>query len=182
MDHGPLIKIQETKAKDICARCTLAPTPAGLLKDEMTPAEFIEALVAGKHYVAGIDFMSHALPARESVWWSCLAIQHAIGDNLAGAEKEACRAAVQWVLKPTEEHRAKAGSAASAAGPGTAAGAAAMAVSIVGAPGSFTTAKAVTNAVKLASIKSNPAKIADTQRLYIDLALGIAEGRYMSGS
>ena len=179
MDHGPLIKIQDSRAKEICARCSLPVAVSTLLKDDMTPAEFIAALLAGKQYVAGIDFMAHALPAREAVWWACLAIQQAFGDSLAGPEKEACRAAVQWVLKPTGENQLMARVPGEAAGPASAAGAAAIAASIGGTPGPFTSAKAVSNAVKLASIKSSPAKIADTQRVLIGLAIGIAEGRYM---
>ena len=172
---GALPKITETRAAEICARCGTTK----LLEDEMTPSEYISALLANKQYVAGIDFMAHALPAREAVWWACLSIQQSFGDNLAGAEKEACRAAVQWVLKPTPDNRVSARAPADAAGPASAAGAAALAASIGGSPAPFTTAKAVTNSVKLSSIRSEPARIADTQRVLIGLALGIAEGRYM---
>lgn len=181
MDHGPLTKIPETKASDICARCALPPSATRLLKDDMTPSEFIDALLANKQYVAGIDFMAHAMPARESVWWSCLAIQHTFGDALAGPEKDACRAAVQWVLKPTVENRIMARTPSETAGPGTAAGAAALAASIGNTPGPLTSARAVANSVKLSSIKSDPVKIADTQRIFIGLAIRIAEGHYMSG-
>ena len=41
-------------------------------------------------------------------------------------------------------------------------------------------ASAITSAVKLAAIKGNPSgRSGIRQRLYIELALGIAEGRYM---
>jgi hypothetical protein len=35
----------------------------------------------------GIDFIAHALPAREAVWWGCLCLQHACGSNLSPADK-----------------------------------------------------------------------------------------------
>jgi hypothetical protein len=179
MANGPLIKLRDARAKDVCARCTLPATATRLLEDDMTPTEFIQALMTAKQYVAGIDFIAHALPTRESVWWSCLTIQHAFGSTLAGKEREAVYAAVQWVLKPTEDNRTLARAPAEAAGAGTAGGAAATAAAIAGSSSSFTSAKAVANAVKLASTKSDPARIADTQRIFIGLALGIAEGNYM---
>lgn len=179
MNHGPLTKIADSQAQQVCARCSLPTSATLLLKDGMTPAEFIRALLDAKQFVAAIDFLSAALPAREGVWWSCLTIQHAFGETLAGKEKDACRAAAQWVLKPTDENRVMARAPAESAGAASAAGAAAMAAAIGGTPGAFTSAKAVSNAVKLASIKSDPARIADTQRLFLDLAIGIAEGRYM---
>lgn len=54
-----------------------------------------------------IDIMrllSIALPARERVWWSCLAAR----DLLAPGEKvpQSLAAAEAWVFKPTEENRA----------------------------------------------------------------------------
>jgi hypothetical protein len=179
MEHEPLVKIPDSRAATIAKRCSLSYAASQLLTDEMTPAEFVAALAAGRHYVAAIDFMAHALPARESVWWSCLAIQHAFGDKLAGTDREACRAAVQWVLKPTEENRLAARAPGDAAGPASPAGAAAMAASIGGQPGPYPSARPVTTAVKLAAIKGNPAKVEETQLMFIQLALGIAAGRYM---
>jgi len=146
---------------------------------DMTPYHFVDALMRHQEFVAAIEFLSHALPARESTWWSCLCIQEAFGDSLEGGMKTACQAAVQWVLWPTEENRLLAKSHAEAVGHAGAPGAAATAAGIAGASGSLTSARAVANAVKLSSVQSPPAKIADTQRRYVDLAIGIAQGKYM---
>lgn len=178
--HGPLVKIPETRALHVAERCQQLPASAiKLLTPEMSPAEFAGVLQNSKQFVAGIEFMAHALPAREAVWWACLAIEHALGESLAGANKEACRAAVQWVLKPTEENRIAARAPAELAGPASPAGAAALAASLGTAPSAFPAPRAVCNSVKLCSIRSNPARIADTQRLYVDLAIEIGQGRYM---
>jgi hypothetical protein len=40
-------------------------------------------------------------------------------------------------------------------------------------------ATAVATAVKFAGIKVEPARIADTQRLFVELGMAIAEGRYL---
>jgi hypothetical protein len=66
-------------------------------------------------------------PAREAIWWGCMCLQHACGDSLSLTEKAACRAAVQWVLQPTEENRAAAKAPADKAGPTNPAGALAAA-------------------------------------------------------
>ena len=190
MSAAPLVKIAATTAAEICSRFEMRKEPLQLLREGMPPREFVEALLANKHYVAGIDFMAHALPPREGIWWGCLCVQHAFGDALSPADRAACIAAVQWVLRPGEEARAAAGAPAQAAGPESAAGSLAAAAFQTGgsiappkappmAPAPFAASKAIANAVKLASIKSPPVKIADTQRAFIELAIGIAEGRYI---
>lgn len=179
MSNVRFTKVPEEKAKVIASRTQLPDAAIPLLRDEMKPADYIETLLSHKQYVAGIDFMANALPTREAVWWACLCIQYAFGESLAGKDRDACRAATAWVLQPTAENQVVARAPGDAAGPASAAGAAALAASIAGATGSFTSAKAVANSVKLSSIRCDPAKIADTQRLLIGLAIGIAEGRHM---
>ena len=161
-------------AAEICSRFDLPTDAWSLVEEEMGPREFVEALMANKKYVAGIDFIAHALATREAVWWGGLCFQHAFGDNVAVPDKIACRAAIQWVLDPSEENRAKAKAPADAAGPASAAGRLAMAVHQTGASDPFAPAKAVAGAVKLASTASEPVKIIDTQRLFFELGIDIA--------
>jgi hypothetical protein len=190
VSNAPLVKIQAVTAAEICAQFDLMKEARPLLRDGMGPREFVEALVNHKQYVAGIDFIAHALPAREGLWWGCLCLQHACGPDLSAADRAACTAAAQWILRPTEENRAAAKAPADAAGPASPAGALAAAAHQTGgnvappkappmAPAPFATAKGVATAVKLASIKREPVKIADTQRLFVELGIGIAEGRFM---
>jgi hypothetical protein len=190
MSYGPLVKIKAMTAAEICATFELNRQARQLLRDSMPPHEFLEALMSHKQYVAGIDFMAHALPAREAIWWGCLCMQHACGDNLSAPERAASRATAQWVLQPTEENRAAAKAPAEAAGPASPAGALASATNLtVGnaappkasptAPAPFASAKSVATAVKLASVKGDPAGIVDRQRSYFELGIGVAEGRYM---
>lgn len=188
MSRVPLAKIQAATAAEICARFDLQPDVRRLLRDGMQPAEFVEALISNKQYVAGIDFLAHALPSREGVWWGCLCMQHACGNDLSVPERAAAIATVRWVLQPSEEYRGATKSAAQAAGPATPAGSLAMAVNLTGGslgppsappvpPGPFAPAKPVAAAVKLACTKSDPARILDTQRLFLNLGVEVAEGR-----
>ena len=155
----------------------------------MSPAEFVAALIEQQKYVDGMDFMAHALPPREGIWWGCLCMQHAIGAGLAGPDKAAARAAVQWVMRPTEENRAAA-SPAEGAPPPSVAGALARAANQTGgnvnppgmppkAPAPYAPAAAVAMAVKLASTKSEPANMLKTQRSYVELGIEVAKGRFL---
>jgi hypothetical protein len=187
--NTPLIKIKAATAAEVCAHFTLEKEPRALLRDGMAPREFLAALISGKQPLAGIDFIAHALAARDAIWWGCLCVQHACGSDLSVPDKAACKAAVRWVLQPTEENRTAADAPADAAGPASPAGGLASAAFQTGgniappkvppvSPGPFDPAKAVARAIKIASTKAEPARIVDTQRLYLELGIGIAEGQF----
>ena len=190
MGAPPFVKITARTAAEICGWAGLKKDALALLRDGMGPREYVEALIANKQYVSGIDFMAHALPAREGIWWGCLCLQHAVGSGMSPVEKAACIAAVQWVLRPGEESRAAARPAAEAAGAANPAGALAAAAFQSGgnvappnappmAPAPFAHAKAIANSVKLSCTKAPPAKMLETQRAYVELGMGMAEGRYI---
>ena len=187
MSGKPFVSVTATTAAEICSRFAVKKEALALLREGMTPEEFAEALMASKQYVTGIDYMAHALPPREAIWWGCLCLQHACGDSLPPAEKEACRLTVQWVVQPTEESRFALLAPAQMAGPATVAGGLAMAAYQTGAnvapshlppmaPQPFAPAKAVAGAIKMACTKGDPVKIIETQRLLLELGITMAEG------
>jgi hypothetical protein len=190
MPAQPLVKIKALTAAEVCAHFDLEEEAQPLLRDGMAPRDFVQALVAGKQYDAAVDFLAHALPAREAVWWGCLCLQHACGNKLAAPDRAAAAAAVQWVLRPTEQNRAAAKATGEAAKPPSPAGALAQAANWTGGslgpphsapipPGPFMPAMAVATAVKFAAIKVEPVRIPDTQRLFVELGIAVAEGRYL---
>jgi hypothetical protein len=190
MSNKPLVKVNAAAATDVCARFDLKNEARALLREGMGSREFLEALLDNKQYLAGIDFIAHALSAREAVWWGCLSLQHVCGNNLSVVDKQACKAAVQWVLEPTDENRAAAKAPAEVAGPGSSAGALAEAANksrenharsktSPSSLESFALAKAVIGAVKIALSKVDPLKIPETQRLLAELGIGVAEGRFV---
>ncbi len=190
MNNQPIVKSQPASAAEICAHFDLEEKAEPLLREGIGPREFVEALLADKQYAAGIDFMAHALPAREAIWWGCLCLQHACGSDLSAKDRAAAKAALQWVLQPNEVNRAATKAPAEAAGPPSPAGALAMAAHRTGGslgppdappvpPGPFMPAMAVATAVKFAAIRVEPAKINETRRLFVELAVGLAEGRYL---
>ena len=127
-NQSPLIKINAVLADEVCTHFDLAEESRALLRDDMRPREFVEALLKNKQFRVGIDFLAYALPVREAIWWGCLCLQHVGGDGSSGAERAANTATVYWVFRPTEKNRVATKSPARMAGPGTAAGALALAV------------------------------------------------------
>lgn len=190
MDEAPLIRVRAATAAEVCTHVDLDGRARALLAEGMGPREFMGALMANKQYVGGIDFLTHALPPREAIWWGCLCLQHAYGDRLSPTEKGAARAAVRWVLQPAEENRAAANVPAGAAGVANPAGELARATNLTGGslapprfppvpPDPFAPARSAATAIKLSCAQAEPLRIVDTQRLYLELGIGIAEGRYL---
>src|ERR1035437_2158521 len=122
VSNGPHIEIEATAA-EICARFKLQEEAKQLLREGMDSHEFAIALVENKMCADAIEFMAHALPAREGVWWGCLCMQHALGENLSQPDHAAATAAVRWVMEPLEENRVAAKGPADAAPPPSVAGA-----------------------------------------------------------
>jgi hypothetical protein len=193
-----LVKIAAATAAEVCQNFELKKEARPLLKPAQTPREFLEALLAQKQHAAAIDFLAHALPPREAIWWGCLCLQQATRASLPPVEAAAEKAAARWVLDPTDENRGAAKSPAEAARMDTPAGCLAMAVSWTGGslappvpsphakappippvpPGPYLPAKAVAGAVMLSAVKAEPSRIVDTQRLFVELGIGVAEGRF----
>lgn len=185
----PLVKVGAATAAEICGRVYLDPKALKLLRSGMSPREYVDELGEKKQYFAGIDFVAHALPAREAIWWGCLCLQQACGDKLEDREKVAWRAAVRWVLQPNEANRAAAKRPADALGLASPAGALVVAANQSGGniappnmpptpPSPFASARAVAIAVKLTSAKVDPPAILSTQHAFIELGMGVAEGRF----
>src|ERR1700693_4596004 len=105
MTDGPLTKVNAAKAAEVCEHFDLKEEARPFLQPGATPRAFLDALLANRQYQAAISFVAHALPQREAVWWGCLCLRHVRPAPLPAAEEAACRAAVQWVLEPTEKNR-----------------------------------------------------------------------------
>jgi len=177
MSNEPLVKVGAATAAEVCMRYDAPRDARALLRDGMGPREFLEVLADGKRYVQGIDFLAHALPVREGIWWGSLCLQHACGDAITPPERAAWIAAVRWVIQPTGENQLAAKAPADAAGVMSAAGALAWAANGGIEPGPYGPAKTVARAVKLASSRSQGG-IIESQRLYLQLGMGVAEGKY----
>ncbi len=181
------IKVQPTTAEAICKRFSLPPMAEKRLRTGMTPRDFVDALLEGKQYLAAVDFIAHALPQREAIWWGCLCLQHASGGRLSTVERTACKAAVQWILSASPETRAAAKAPGEAGGQNSPGGLLAMAVSqtlpvVAGhlpSPATPAVASMVATSIKMVSMRGEAAVIAGNLRTVIELGGNIAEGRFL---
>ncbi len=184
-----LKKIRAPKAREIPGWDRLGEESLALLRDEQTPLEFLDALIAHERFADAIHFLAHAIPKREAVWWSCLCVKQAGGDNLSPAELAALTAAVRWALSPEEESRAAAKEPAKAAGFKAPAGLLAHAVFYSGGslapaglpevpPNPALTAECVAGAIKLAAATAPREKVELMFRQFLALGIGIAGGKH----
>jgi hypothetical protein len=188
MSQSVLTKISSKTATDVCGHYEPSKKARKLLRDDLTPQQFIELLLQARQYVDAFDFLAHALPKREAIWWACLGVRHAQGVELPPNEFAALKAAVEWVLEPDEPKRRAAQAAGEAADFGTPAGCAAFAV--YGSGGSLTppnlpevppppymTAQAVSGSLTMASSQSDSVDPPDIQHELVELGIAIAEGK-----
>lgn len=186
---APLRKVKAASAAEVCARFDLAPEAKPLLDPKAPPREFLDALVSSRQFPTAIRFLAHALPHREAVWWGSLCVKHVSESALPAVETGALKAAVLWVLDPTDGHREAARAPAEAAGMESPCGVLATAVTWTGGtlappmprvppvvPGPWLPAKAVLGAVLLAATRGK-AGVEETQRLFVELGVGVAEGK-----
>jgi hypothetical protein len=180
VSYGQQAGAQPPTAASICARYKVKKEAWALMREGMMPAEFVAALMADQQYVNAIEFLAYALPPRAGIWWGCLCLQHACGASLTPPDRNALQAATVWVVWPTEPYRAAAQAPAQAAGMRSPAGTLAMAVIMAGVTGRvpLSPAKAVANAIKVAASKGDPAKVLEIQRQYVELGMGVADGRF----
>jgi hypothetical protein len=181
----PLIKITRP-VTEICQLFPLSQEAQGLLVAEQSPAVFLERLCAAEYHIDAIRFLAHALPAREVVWWACLATRSVFADG-PPAHLKAVEAAEAWVYHPDEEHRRAAMSAAAAVENDAPAHWAALAAAWSGGslappeapvvpPGETLPAQAAVGAVLLAAVTNEPDRAGDHHRRSIAQAVDIARG------
>ena len=129
---GPYSRVTAKTAAEVASRYGMAPDARALLKDGMTPRQFVELLAEKRRYQDAIRFLAQALPGPERVWWACLAAREAAGPNPPAPVAAALAAAEKWASTQTEESRQATLQAAQLADVTTPAGSAAIAAYLGG--------------------------------------------------
>jgi hypothetical protein len=187
MSSSTLAKVTAKTAAEVCKTFPLGDDAKTLLRDGMTPPQFLAALTNKQLAVDAVRFLAHALPKREAVWWACLCTRAALGTAAEPAMAAAVQAAEKWVGDPSEDNRRAAGAAAEAAGMSNPAGCAAMAAFWSGGslappklpvvpPGEHLTGHGVAGAVLLAAVLTEPQKAAEKHRRFLALGAEVADG------
>jgi hypothetical protein len=188
MTQAGFPKVSASSAAEICGRYEPSEGARRMQREGLTPRQFLELLVQAGQFRDAAEFLAHALPRREAIWWACLGVRHAYGGALPPNQVAALKAAVEWVLEPDESRRRLAQAAGEAADFGTPGGCVALAVYASGgsliapnlpevAPEPYMSAQAVSASIGMASGQGDPGTVAALQRELVELGIAIAEGQ-----
>ena len=172
-------------AREVVDRLTADAQARERVRPEWTPGRYFAQLVDRGDDVAAAEFLAHALPKREAVWWACLCARQSPSNPGMAAALEA---AEKWVVSPSEESRRSSMKAALGAGPVSAASCAAMAAFVsegslapADAPevkaGENATAQTVAGSILFAATAQGEAKTAPRLKACLALGLDVACGR-----
>ncbi|GAB4361965.1 MAG: hypothetical protein OHK0021_06000 [Bryobacter sp.] len=83
----------------------LKPPATDHLPEAQNARHFAELLAAHGHWQSALNYMSHAIPAREGVWWAWYCARKAHAAEEKPEVQFALGLAEKWIAQPTEENR-----------------------------------------------------------------------------
>src|SRR6266851_1660007 len=101
----PLPKITAPTAAEIAVNSKPSPQGQALLKDGMTPPEYLHALEKNKLSVDSVHFLAHGLPEKDSICWAAQS-SRLVGPKLSMPELNALKLSEAWLKKPGMDLRA----------------------------------------------------------------------------
>jgi hypothetical protein len=187
MSDRPFPRVPAATAAEVCQRFRLGRAAAALLRDDLTPGQFLDLLSAQRLFKDATSFVAHALPKREAVWWAVLCVREVAGPAAPELVAAALRAAEAWVQDPSEANRRAAREAATAAGASSPAGMAATAAFQSGGsigppdgreilPSEQATARGVANALTFAVLQPPAAKAPERFASFVAKGVEVATG------
>lgn len=97
-------KIPFATSEQILARMDLSEEALGVIAPKDSPADNIAALFENKLYIDFTNFVAHALPMRESIWW-CATVLELRLEHWNELERDTLQHCKNWVLEPEEVKR-----------------------------------------------------------------------------
>lgn len=182
-----LSKVSAKTAKDIYQHYNIDEECVALDTEGLSPEKFIDVLIENERYEHAVAFLAHALPRRESVWWACISARSIMTEGGDATLEAALKAAERWVFEPTEKHRREAEMLAEKTKYKHPASWAAVAAFWSGdsvtdegeppvPPPAYLYAHAVSGAVTLSAVGTDPDGAPDRFKLFIRQGLDIANG------
>jgi hypothetical protein len=92
-------------AQDLARLATLKPPATDFLPQSQNAHHYAELLVIHGQWMSALNYMSHAIPAREGVWWAWYCARKAHAKDQNPAVLQALGLAEKWIAQPTEENR-----------------------------------------------------------------------------
>ncbi len=180
-----LIKIPHQDVKDILGLYEPNDAFAELANEHTTPIKLISHAMEQELFGDAVTFLAHALPVRESIWWSvtCASSLYHWNED----EANAVRAAKAWVHTPDETSRRYAEQMAHKASLENGAGWAAQAAFWSGGsmikpedpmvpPPPYLYAQAVAGSINLSAVLPDGEQAKERYHIFVEMGLNIASG------
>jgi hypothetical protein len=71
-----------------------------LVQPRQTPTQLLDLLLLDDQLTNAITFLAQALPGREALVWSCLAIEELAGETMPRPERLVFNQCIRWVMHP----------------------------------------------------------------------------------
>lgn len=186
MSSAAWAKVPAKTATEVYKQAPPEGEASQMLREGMTPRQHLDGLVAKQLYEDAVRFLAYALPKRESCWWAAQCAKP-VADPKNPTHAAAIAATEKWAAQPNDELRRATFPAAEAAEPGTAPGAAAMAVYFSGGslapadlpdvpPPAHLTGHFVALTVTLAATLPDPENAEEQFKKFIALGIEVANG------
>src|SRR5437868_15322848 len=94
---GTFTRVSAKTAAEVCKRFSLQEPAKKLLRDDLTPRQFLDLLLQQKQHLDAVRLLAYALPKQEAVWWACLCARTVAGANPPPKVVAALQAAEKWV-------------------------------------------------------------------------------------
>ena len=181
---GESTAVTKSVTETIAEVAELGDEAMAMLQPNLDPRAFVERLTAGKLYRDAVQFLAHALPKREAIWWAWVAARRASGNNPPPKIAAALSAVENWISQPSDETRRAARAAGEKAEFRTPAGCVGLAVFLSGGslaapgapevpPGEFLSAKMVAGAVIVSALGTEPEKGPEKFQSFISQGLEV---------
>src|ERR1700676_4692766 len=105
MSNGGLAKVTAKTAAEVGKLFPLGDDAKKLLRDAMTPRQFLDVLLEKQQFPDAVRFLAHARRRRGGVWWASQSPRQAHGGNPAPPLAKALQAAEKWAADPSEDNR-----------------------------------------------------------------------------
>jgi hypothetical protein len=97
--------VRSRDAASIAGLCKLSDDAGGLLRDSMTPDDYLAALDKAGLLADALTFLAHWLEPRQCVWWGCQCLWHGCREGADPTTDKSMQTIVRWVLAPSENAR-----------------------------------------------------------------------------
>jgi hypothetical protein len=95
-----------TDARSLAKLAMLKPPATDHLANAQNARHYAELLVANGLWMAALNYLSHAIPPREGIWWGWYCARKATPPDPPPETLQALKVVETWIAQPTEANRA----------------------------------------------------------------------------